>query len=73
MLRSGLDHNKIRTVSGHEKNDLEIDAIDKDDVIDSIEVDVLQEFGLTVNCVNLAYETQHCFVLQRVLDPHLSA
>lgn len=55
------------------KNDFENDAIDKDDEIDSIEVDVQQEFGLTVNCVNLAYETQHCFVLQRVLDPHLRA
>ena len=54
-------------------NDLENDAIEKDDEIDSIEVDVQQEFGLTVNCVNLAYETQHFFVLQRVLDPHLSA
>ena len=55
------------------KNDLENDAIDKDDEIDSIEVDVQQEFGLTVNIVNLAYETQQCFVLQRVLDPHLRA
>ena len=46
------------------KNDLENDAIDKDDKIDSIEVDVQQEFGLSVNCENLAYETQYCFVLQ---------
>ena len=64
--------NKICT-EGHEKNYLENDAVDKDDEINSIEVDVQQEFGLTVNIVNLAYETQQCFVLQRVLDPHLSA
>ena len=63
--------NKI--LKGMKKNDFENDAIDKDDEIDSIEVDVQQEFGLTVNIVNLAYETQQCFVLQRVLDPHLRA
>ena len=63
--------NKI--LKGMKKNDFENDAIDKDDEIDSIEVDVQQEFGLTVNIVNLAYETQQCFVLQRVLDPQLRA
>ena len=48
--------NKI--LKGIKKNDLDNDAIDKDDEIDSIEVDVQQEFGLTVNFVNLAYETR---------------
>ena len=48
-------------LKGIKKNDLDNDALDKDDELNSIEVDVKQEFGLLVKCGDLEYETQNCF------------